>query len=392
VLRGRLYWLPVPPRIGIDHARRLALHAQGLATPPEPGRSAGDVVKRIGCLQLDPVATVARSPLLVLNARMRGGATEQALERAAYSDRVLFDYWAHEASICHVDDLALHRWQMRRWLSLPNRRHYAEFLERNAGFADDLIAELCERGPLRAQDIEETDVTHWVHGYWTADVSWRQTIARILQALWLSGRIGVHSRDGLARRWHVLEECLPPGALDGVEELDDRQATTRAVRRALRMLGVAKLGHIHKHFTRHRYPHLDEVLASDPEIEAVQVEGTRGTWFALAESLAMELGPGRRTIALSPFDNLICDRARTAELFGFDHRLEIYVPQNKRVWGYYVLPILHGERFVGRADLKLENGELRVLALHEEPGRRASAAVRRALEQLARWRRASLAH
>jgi uncharacterized protein len=380
----------VPAKIPIDQARRLAVHAQGLAAPPEPKQSVQDVVKRIGCLQLDPVAPVARSPLLVLNARMRGGATEKALARAAYEDRVLFDYWAHEASLCHIDDLALHRWQMRRWLDLPRRRPYAEFLERNAGFTEELIAELRQRGPLRAQDIEETDVSHWEHGHWTEDVSWRQTIARLLDALWLSGRIGVHSRDGLARRWHVLEECLPPRALDGLQELDDREATRRAVHRALRMLGVAKRGHIRKHFTRNRYPYLDEVLESDPDIEALGIEGTKGTWFALAESLASDPPPARRTIALSPFDNLICDRARTAELFGFDHRLEIYVPQAKRVWGYYVLPILHGERFIARADLKVDGGMLRVLSLHEEPGRKAPAAIRRALEQLAHWRRVPL--
>ena len=353
--------------------------------------SVADVVKRIGCLQLDPVAAVARSPLLVLNARMRGGASETALDKAAYKDRALFDYWAHEASLCHVDDLALHRWQMKRWLSLPRRRPYAEFLETNAGFADDLVAELRERGPLRAQDIEETDVTHWVHGHWTEAVNWRQTIARLLDTLWMSGRIGVYSRDGLTRRWHVLEECLPPGALDAVEELDDGQATSRAVRRALKMLGVAKAGHIRKHFTRNRYPRLDEVLDADPGIEAVEVEGTRGTWFALAEALPVDLEPGRRTIALSPFDNLICDRGRTAELFGFDHRLEIYVPQEKRIWGYYVLPILHGERFIARADLKLDGDVLRVLSLHHEPGRKAPAAVKRALAQLARWRRVTVA-
>jgi uncharacterized protein len=378
----------VPPRIGIEHARRLALHAQGLAAPPQ-AQAVGDVVWRIGCLQLDPVAAVARSPLLVLNARMRGGVNDKALEKAAYKDRVLFDYWAHEASLCHVDDLALHHWQMRRWLSLPRRRPYAEFLEQNAGFADDLVAELRERGPLRAQDIEETDVTHWVHGHWTEDVNWRQTIARLLDALWLSGRIGVHSRDNLTRRWHVLEECLPPGALDHVEVLDDRQATSRAVDRALSMLGVAKAGHIRKHFVRNRYPHLEEVLSSE-HVE-IEVEGTRGSWYVREADLERDLEPGRRTTALSPFDNLIADRARTAELFDFDHRLEIYVPQAKRIWGYYVLPILHGERFVARADLKIDGDVLRVLSLHEEPGRRAPAAVRRALGQLARWRRATLA-
>jgi uncharacterized protein YcaQ len=382
----------VPPRISIEQARRLALHAQGLATPPV-AQSVEQVVSRIGCLQLDPVAAVARSPLLVLNARMRGGANEKALDKAAYGDRSLFDYWAHEASLCHVNDLALHRWQMRRWLTLPRRRPYAEFLERNAGFADDLVAELRERGPLRAQDIEETDVSHWQHGHWTEDVNWRQTIARLLDTLWLSGRIGVHSRDGLTRRWHVLEECLPANALEGIEELDDREVTRRAMHRTLAMLGVAKPGHIQKHFTRRRYPNLDELLVKDPEIAAIEVEGTKGTWFSLVEQLesAPRLEPGRRTIALSPFDNLIADRGRAAELFGFDHRLEIYVPQDKRVWGYYVLPILHGERFVARADLKLDGDVLRVLSLHHEPGRKAPAAVRRAIAQLARWRGATVA-
>lgn len=377
-------------KITIERARRLALHAQGLALPPEPGLPVDAVVGRIGCLQLDPVAAVARSPLLVLNARMRGGASERALDKAAYRDRTLFDYWAHEASLCHIDDLALHRWQMNRWLKLPRRQPYADFLRLNGEFADDLVAELRERGPLRAQDIEERDVSHWKHGHWTDDVNWRQTIARLLDVLWLTGRIGVHSRDGMARRWHVIEACLPPGALDAVPELSDRDATRAAMHRALRMLGVAKAGHIRKHFTRNRYPHLEELLDDDPDIARVEVGGTRGPWFALVESLDTHREPARRTIALSPFDNLIADRSRTAELFGFDHRLEIYVPPAKRIWGYYVMPILHGERFVARADLKIADGALKVLALHEEPGRRAPGAVRKALAQLARWRGAAL--
>jgi len=188
----------------------------------------------------------------------------------------------------------------------------------------------------------------------------------------------------------VLDKCLPPGALNAVPELSDDDATRIGLRRALRMLGVAKPGHIRKHFVRNRYPRLEELLDKEPDIEAVEVEGTRGTWFALVDSLATDLDPGRRTIALSPFDNLIADRARTAELFGFDHRLEIYVPPAKRVWGYYVLPILHGERFIARADLRVEDGAMRVLSVHEEGGRRAPSAIRRALEQLARWRGAAL--
>ncbi|MCW3012213.1 MAG: uncharacterized protein JWO90_2617, partial [Solirubrobacterales bacterium] len=168
-------------------------------------------------------------------------------------------------------------------------------------------------------------------------------------------------------------------------------------RRALGMLGVAKAAHVTRHFTRGRYPGLPAVLddlTAAGELTALEVEGRRGTWYAATEALdgLAALPPARRTVALSPFDNVLCDRARTAELFGFDHRLEIYTPPAKRRWGYYVLPILHGERFVARADLKLEKGAgvLEVLALHPEPGRRAPGAVREALERLAAWRGATL--
>jgi hypothetical protein len=140
-------------------------------------------------------------------------------------------------------------------------------------------------------------------------------------------------------------------------------------------------------------------LEQSEELIKVRVAGVKGDWWALPGDLegAGSLPPGGRTIALSPFDNLLCDRARTAELFGFDHRLEIYVPAPKRRWGYYVLPILHGERLVARADLRLDRDgpgdvpRLRVLSLHWEPGRRPAGAVQDALRSLARWRGAELA-
>jgi uncharacterized protein YcaQ len=138
-------------------------------------------------------------------------------------------------------------------------------------------------------------------------------------------------------------------------------------------------------------------LTASGALQRVTVAGLRGDWYAATADLDRlgGLASGARTIALSPFDNLLCDRARTAELFGFDHRLEIYVPPGKRRWGYYVLPILHRERLVARADLALDRraGVLRVLALYREDGvRRTPAlerAVRRALERLAAWRGAA---
>ncbi len=393
----------------IETARRLALHAQGLATPPAPGTGVADVVARIGCLQLDPVGVVARSPLLVLRARLRGGthdSHERALERAAYRERQLFDYWCHEASLCHVGDLAVHRWAMRTWLERlsPARQRVREWLAANADFANETVATLAAEGPLRARRLEDRSAVAWQHGHWTDEVSPRQTIARLLDKLWMQGRIGVGDRIGGERRWDVLERCLPAGALAAADRdpLDAEAAVDRATVRAVAMLGVARAPHVAAHFTRRRYPGLGGPgagaigrLERRGRLERVRVAGLRGDWWGLpaAFEAADRLEPGRRTVALSPFDNLLCDRARTAELFGFDHRLEIYVPPGERRWGYYVLPVLHHERLIARADLRVDRDRetvLRVLAVHEEPGRRAPAALRRALGSLARWRGAEL--
>ena len=356
-------------------------------------------MRRIGCLQLDPVSAVARSPLLVLFARL-GPVREQALEHAAYERRALFEAWAHEASLVATADLPLHRWAMRTvhdgdgaW-AVRSRA----FVHANAAFCDELVAQLRERGPLRARELEDRSAEPWRHGWWTDEVSGRQTIARLLHMLWLAGRVGVRRRVGGERLWDVFERCLPPDAPTG--ELGDDEAERAAALRAVRMLGVARAGHVRAHFLRRRYRRLAPTLASlvaAGRLEQVSVAGLGGGWYAAPEDLDAvdELAPAVRSTALSPFDNLLCDRSRAAELFGFDHRLEIYVPPAQRRWGYYVLPILHRERIVARADAALDAGAglLRVHALHREPDVRRSAAldraVARALERLAAWRGAA---
>jgi uncharacterized protein YcaQ len=214
----------------------------------------------------------------------------------------------------------------------------------------------------------------------------------MLQVLWRTGVIGIGGRRGQERLWDVFERCLPEGMLDTVPELSVEAFEQAATRRALRALGVARAPHVRNHFLRGWVQNTQRILDEAPDVVEVRVEGSNGRWYVHEDDLerAPGLEPGKRTVALSPFDNLICDRKRAAELFGFDHRLEIYVPAKKRVWGYYVLPILHGERFVARADLKLDAGVLRVLSLHHEDGRPAKRAVQTALERLAAWRGATL--
>jgi uncharacterized protein YcaQ len=355
-----------------------------------------ELVRRIGCLQLDPVSAVARSPLLVLFSRL-GPVREAALEQAAYERRWLFDAWAHEASLVATADLPLHRWAMRTVHSGTGARavRTREFLDANAAFCEELVADLRERGPLRARELEDRSAEPWRHGWWTDEVSGRQTIARLLHLLWLQGRVGVGGRIGGERLWDVFERCLPSDLI--VADRSDEAAECEAALRAVRMLGVARPAHVRAHFLRRRYRRLPDTLAAlvrTGRLERVAVAGLGDAWYAAPEDLdrAGDLAPGTRTTALSPFDNLLCDRARAAELFGFDHRLEIYVPPAQRRWGYYVLPILHRERIVARADTALDAGAgvLRVHALHREPGVRRSAAldraVARALERLAAWR------
>ncbi|MDQ3677443.1 MAG: winged helix DNA-binding domain-containing protein, partial [Actinomycetota bacterium] len=196
-------------------------------------------MQRIGCLQLDPVSAVARSPLLVLFARL-GAVRETALEQAAYERRALFDAWAHEASLVATADLPLHRWAMRTFLDAPTTRaaRARAFLDANAAFCEELVTELRERGPLRARDLEDRSAEPWRHGWWTDEVSGRQTIARLLDILWVTGRIGIARRIAGERVWDVFERCLPDGAPSA--DLADDEAERAAVLRAVRMLGVAR--------------------------------------------------------------------------------------------------------------------------------------------------------
>ena len=157
------------PALSIDQARRLALHAQGLALPPAGGTTVDEVVARLGCLQLDPVGVVARSPLLVLRARMVGrthDSHERALMRTAYRDRRLFDYWCHEASLCHVDDLPLHRWAMRTYVERlsPAAAHGRRVDGGERRIRRSHRGALAAEGPLRARQLEDRSEVAWEHG------------------------------------------------------------------------------------------------------------------------------------------------------------------------------------------------------------------------------------
>jgi uncharacterized protein len=382
-------------RVPVLAARRLAVRNQRLSGPRPRRAELLETCRRLRCLQLDPTAVVARSHLLVLYSR-HGAFREAELERLAYRERALFEYWAHEASLVLSEDLPIHRWEMRTWPRGEQRSTWRQrimaWYEAQAAFREQILARLRADGPLRTREIEDTSDTPWLSDGWTSE----RNVARMLDLMWVRGQVGISRRDGAQRVWDLMERCLPPDAPR--DELPEDEMTRRAAALAVRALGVARPGHIRAHFTRGRYPGLPAALAAlraQGVLERVGVEGLGDDWWVHADDLEFLRDPRDfrpRTVLLSPFDNLLCDRARTEKLFGFSHRLEIYTPRAKRRWGYFVLPVLDGDRLVARCDLALDRAAGRLVAhsVHAEPGaprgRRLPRAIRRELERLAAWR------
>jgi uncharacterized protein len=374
-------------------ARRLALSRQRLTGPPPPAgpEAIMSVATDLGSLQLDPISVVARSHLLVLWSRL-GRYDPAEVEALLWRERRLFEYWTHAAAIVCMQDYPIHSLLMRRHPSERHRR-LRDWLAANQTLRRSILRQLRANGPLPTGAIEDRAVTDWRSSGWTAG----RNVDRMLDLLWTQGRILVAGRQGRQRVWDLAERVLPAWA--PTRRPPEREVVRLAAQRSLRALGVATARDIDRHFTAYRYPGLEGVLAAlerAGRVERVRVAADggelTGPWYVHADDLPLlerlEAGDWQpRTALLSPFDNLLINRERTQRLFGFHYRMEIYVPKAARRHGYYVLPILHGDRLVGRVDPAMDrrSGRLVVHALHAEPGAPAAAgpAVAAALQDLA---------
>lgn len=386
--------------VELADARRLAIVKQRLAGPAPRSSPAKvlDVARSIRCVQLDPISVVARSPLLVLRSRLPSFRPAH-LERIVYRDRSMFEYWAHAASIVLTEDLPIHRYQMRNY---PPRdkdygRRIAGWIEQNAKLRRSILSDLRRRGPLRLKDLAGDAVVDWESTGWTRE----RNVDQMTRFLLVQGKVMVADRRGLEKWYDLAERVLPDDA--PTERLRDVDVTRRAAEFSLRALGVATARHISQHFTVDLYPELPKVLDGFERqgvVERVDVrddgDALKGPWFVHREDLPVlekieRGGWSPRTTLLSPFDNLIYDRKRARVLFGLDYTMEIYVPKEKRRFGYYAMPLLDGDRFVARIDAAHDRAgdRLVVHAAHPEDGVRATSAnakpVRRAVEELAAW-------
>ena len=355
-------------------ARRLAITAQRLAgeRPKPDADGILALVRQLGCLQLDPISVVAPSHRLVVWSRL-GNYPSAALEELQWDRRQLFEYWAHAASIVLTEDYPIHRRMMLsgRRGEASWSRHFNLWVTKNLALKRHVLREIRRRGPLPAAAFDDQS-SGWTGG---------RNVDRMLAGLWLRGFLVVARREAGRRWWDLAERWLP--AWTPRDPLRERQVVRQAAQRSLRALGLGRARDIDRHFIAGRYPGLPATLASlehDRVIERVEVrEGSMtwpGSWYVHTEDLPvldrLERGEWEpRTTLLSPFDNLIRDRDRTRLIFGFDYTIEIYTPAAKRKFGYYVLPILQGDRLIGRLDPVADRKRrlLSLRAIHAEPGR-----------------------
>ncbi|HZP96537.1 MAG TPA: crosslink repair DNA glycosylase YcaQ family protein [Candidatus Limnocylindria bacterium] len=388
-------------RITTAEARRVAIVAQRLAGPrPRPTRAGIlGLVRDIGYLQLDPTNVVARNPYLVPWSRL--GDYDVALLDALLVKRDLFET---VSLILPASDLTIHGATIRayRAATSPGARNTkrarlegggggtwpkraAAFLANNPGLRRSVMTRLRRDGPLPLAAFEDRAAVSWTSGGWNDG----RNVTMMLAVLQRRGEVIVAGRRRGQKLWAVAD-----GWLKEARPLSGRALAREATLRALRAHGLATAKQLRRHYAFGRHAGTDalDALERTGEVERVEITDAawKGPYYAIPSVVGRALARWEpRTTLLSPFDNLIIDRDRTEELFGYRYRMEIYVPPRLRTLGYWAMPVLHGDRIIGSADPRFDRvrGELivnNVVRVPDAP-RSGSRAIRTAVAELAEF-------
>ena len=395
--------------LDIRSARRLALARAGLLSrqwSDLPRRAAGrgqrarkaahEIIRRFGYLQLDSVSVAgSRSHTLVMLSRLEGFEPELG-EDLLRPGAPIFEYWGHEASWLPMELYPVMGFRRREFHVHP---WWGDLLGKHPDVADGLLRRMAEEGPLRSVDLEQRSSSGW----WNIGLT-----KKVMSALWSRGDVVVRQRSGFQRIFDLTERIIDP-AWQG-RDLPRHEALQELLLKALDGHGWATQGTLASTWRlRNCRDELKACLAALHEQGKIvpcrllkDGKGSSGKsssqdgWIRtehleLAERLRRARPDDGQGVLLSPFDPVLWDRARVAMLFGFEQLLEIFKPAAQRRYGYYCLPVLSGERLVGRVDLKAQRkeGKLRILARHREDmpseskERAADAAIDRSLQRYA---------
>jgi uncharacterized protein len=374
-------------------ARRIALAAQGFAQSRPGGavtrRHLRQVVGRTQVLQLDSVNVAVRAHYMPMFSRL-GAYPADLLDEAAWSHsarrpRLLVEYWAHEASLVPVEDWPLLRWRMRRYQDDPHL--YWQSSGARDELAVEILAAVKDLGPTSAGGLERElglASERGRGGWWN-----RSDVKRTCEFLFATGELTTGTRKGFERLYDLSERVLPPHVY-GAAEVDSEEAARRLTAKAAVAMGVATERDLRDYYRLRprRSQRAVAELVEEGVLEPVTVTGWRHQAYRHVEARAPRRVTGRAL--LCPFDPLIWERDRTERMFDFFYRVEIYVPEPKRVHGYYVFPFLLDEDLVARVDVKADRaaGVLRVPGAFAEPGvdqRRVVAELAEELRLMADW-------
>lgn len=366
-------------------ARRIALAAQGFTKrrPESVGaRHLNSTIARLGFFQIDSVNVLVRAHYMPLFSRL--GPYDQQLLHRAYgrAPRRLFEYWAHEAALVDVSLHSAMRFRMdsgaRMWGGM------AKVAREQPELVAWVLEEVRERGPLTARDIEH-DVPRTTDNW-----GWNWSVVKAaLEYLFYKGQVTSATRNPAFERVYDLPERVIPSAQFDAEALGPDEAHLALVRFASKAHGIASEQCLRDYFRLQPQPTRKavETLVDKGELIPTAVNGWNRKTYLHPDAKAPRSVNARAL--LSPFDPLVFERHRTEKLFDFRYRIEIYVPEHKRVHGYYVLPFLLGDRLVARVDLKADRqgGALLVRSAWAEPHAPAHTAGELAAElhQMARW-------
>ena len=358
------------PTLPNAHARRVFLHRHALSDAPTgPGKGADlhALIDRVGFVQVDSINTVARAHHMILFAR-RQTYQPAALSHLLETDRTLWEHWTHDASILPVATFP--HWKHR--FAADRARLVARWTGwQQQGFVEKcgtVLQQIADHGPVGSSDVGEGEA-RGSGGWW----DWHPSKAA-LEYLWRTGEIAVTRRAGFRKMYDLTDRVLASHHCAPCPDL--HQTTDWACRAAFDRLGFATSGEIAAYWG---LVPVDTARAwcaaahARGEVIAVMVEGTDGSLrksYAQPSVLDLPPDPPSRIRILSPFDPALRDRKRAERLFGFDYKIEIYVPEAQRKYGYYVFPVLEGAHLIGRIDAKAwrDDGTFRVRGFWPERG------------------------